>query len=150
MSSIATAAVFKSTIGSLVEKGRDEFAKKLKDGDVTDGKFYPLIVSEIDDIMKSKLNASSEEDLKTSISFFKEGMAFLLGVTESTSECGAVTGEAACDGRDAEAFSLIKGISRLEVSCLDRSATTKLSAAKEIFENARGLATKAFKNEDLN
>ena len=34
MSSIAT-AVFKLTIGLLVDKGRDKAAEKLKDGDVT-------------------------------------------------------------------------------------------------------------------
>ena len=48
MSSIAT-AVFKSTIGLLVNKGRDKAVEKLKDGDATDQKFRRLIVREIDD-----------------------------------------------------------------------------------------------------
>ena len=49
MSSIIT-AVFKLTVGLLVNKGRDKAAEKLKDGDVTDEKFRGLIVREIDDI----------------------------------------------------------------------------------------------------
>ena len=49
MSSIAT-AVFKVTIGLLVNKGRDKAAEKLKDGDITDQRFRGLIVREIDDI----------------------------------------------------------------------------------------------------
>ena len=49
MSSIAT-AVFKATIGLLVNKGRDMAAEKLKEGDVTDQKFRGLIVREINDI----------------------------------------------------------------------------------------------------
>lgn len=146
MSSIVT-AVFKATIGLLVTKGRDELAEKLKDGDVTDQKFHSLIVREIDDI-KSKLDALSRKDLETSISFFEEGMAFLFEVfkiAKSRNECGATTAGAACD----EAFSLIKGIRRLELTGLDESATRKLSTAKERFKDARKEATRAFKNEGL-
>ena len=65
MSSIAT-AVFKATIGLLVDKGRDKAAEKLKEGDVTDQKFRGLIVREIDDI-KSKLDGLSRKDLVASI-----------------------------------------------------------------------------------
>ena len=62
MSSIAT-ALFKVTIGLLVDKGRDKAAEILKDGDVTDQRFHSLIVREIDDI-KSKLDALSRKDLE--------------------------------------------------------------------------------------
>ena len=61
MSSIAI-AVFKATIGLLVDKARDKAAEKLKDGDVTDQKFRGLIVREINDI-KSKLDGLSRKDL---------------------------------------------------------------------------------------
>jgi len=54
MSSIVT-AVFKATIGLLVNKGRDKAAERLKEGDVTEQKFRSVIVREIDDI-KSKLD----------------------------------------------------------------------------------------------
>ena len=49
MSSIAT-AVFKTTIGLLINKARDKAVEKLKEGDVTDEKFRSVIVREIDKI----------------------------------------------------------------------------------------------------
>ena len=146
MSSIVT-AVFKATIGLLVNKGRDKAAEILKDGDVTDQKFHALIVREIDDI-KSKLDALSRKDLEASISFFEEGIALLYEVFDkarSRGGYGAVTAQAACD----EAFSLAEGIRRLELTGLDESATRKLSNAKERFKDARREATRAFKNESL-
>ena len=90
MSSIAI-AVFKATIGLLVNKGRDKAAEKLKDGDVTDQTFRGLIVREIDDI-KCKLNGLYRKDLVASISFFEEGIGFLYKVFEEAriiSEHGA-------------------------------------------------------------
>ena len=146
MSSIVT-ALFKVTIGLLVDKGRDKAAEILKDGDVTDQRFHSLIVREIDDI-KSKLDALSRKDLEASISFFEEGIALLyevFNIVKSRNDCGAATAQAACD----EAFSLVEGITRLELTGLDESATRKLSTAKKRFEDARREATRAFKNEGL-
>ena len=146
MSSIVT-TLFKVTIGLLVNKGRDKAAEILKNGDVTDQRFHSLIVREIDDI-KSKLDALSRKDLEASISFFEEGIALLyevFDIVKSRNECGAATAQAACD----EAFSLVEGITRLELTGLDESATRKLSTAKKRFEDARREATRAFKNEGL-
>nr|XP_058964472.1 uncharacterized protein LOC131791168 [Pocillopora verrucosa] len=146
MSSIVT-ALFKVTIGLLVDKGRDKAAEILKNGDVTDQRFHSLIVREIDDI-KSKLDALSRKDLEASISFFEEGIALLyevFDIVKSRNERGAATAQAACD----EAFSLVEGITRLELTGLDESATRKLSTAKERFKDARREATRAFKNEGL-
>ena len=146
MSSIVT-ALFKLTIGLLVNKVRDKIAEILKDGDVTDQRFHSLIVREIDDI-KSKLDALSRKDLEASISFFEEGIALLyevFDIVKSRNERGAATAQAACD----EAFSLVEGITRLELTGLDESATRKLSTAKKRFEDARREATRAFKNEGL-
>ena len=146
MSSIAT-AVFKATIGLLVNKGRDKAAEILKDGDVTDQKFRALIVREIDDI-KSKLDALSRKDLEAGISFFEEGIELLYEVFDkarSRSEHGTVTPQVTCD----EAFSLAEGMRNLELTGLDESATRKLSSAKKRFEDARREATRAFKNESL-
>ena len=106
-----------------------------------------MIVREIDDI-KSKLDALSRKDLEASISFFEEGIALLyevFDIVKSRNECGAATAQAACD----EAFSLVEGITRLELTGLDESATRKLSTAKERFKDARREATRAFKNEGL-
>ena len=146
MSSIVT-TLFKATLGLLVNKGRDKAAEILKDGDVTDQRFHSLIVREIDDI-KSKLDALSRKDLEASISFFEEGLALLyevFDIVKSRNERGAAAAQAACD----EAFSLVEGIRRLELTGLDESATRKLSIAKKRFEDARREATRAFKNEGL-
>ena len=119
----------------------------LKDGDVTDQKFFSLIVMEIDEI-KSKLDALSWKDLKASVSFLEEGIALLyevFNIANARSVCGAVTAQAACN----EAFPLIEGIRRLEITVLDESATRKLSTAKERFKDARRKATEAFQNEGL-
>ena len=143
MSAIIT-AVFKATIGWLVDKGRDEAAKKLKDGDVTDQQFRGFIMREIDD-MKSKLDGLSRKDLLASIGFFREGIELLYEVFEekrSRSEYGADTAQAAC----AEAVSLAEGMKHLE---LTESATRQLTKAKKRFERARERATDAFSNEAL-
>ena len=143
MSAIIT-AVFKATVGWLVDKGRDEAAKKLKDGDVTDQQFRGIIMREIDD-MKSKLDGLSRKDLLASIGFFREGIELLYEVFEekrSRSEYGADTAQAAC----AEAVSLTEGMKHLE---LTKSATRKLSHAKKRFGSARERATDAFSNEAL-
>ncbi len=146
MSSIVT-AVFKATIGLLVNKGRDKAAEKLKDGDVTDQKFRGLIVREIDDI-KSKLDGISRKDLLASISFFEEGIELLYKVFDkarSRSEYGAVTTQADC----AEVVSLAEGVRSLELTDLHESAARALSKAKKRFEDARREATRAFNNEAL-
>ena len=148
MSSIAI-AVFKATIGLLVNKGRDKAAEKLKDGDVMDQKFRGLIVREIDEI-KSKLDGLSRKDLLASISFFEEGIELLYDLFDkghtasSRSEHGATT-QAAC----VESFSLAKELKKLELSGLDESATRALSDAKERFKDARREATRAFANKAL-
>ena len=146
MSSLIT-AVFKATIGLLVNKGRDKLAEKLNEGDVTDQKFRGLIVREIDEI-KSKLDGSARKDLKTSISHFKEGIELLYDVFESarpSSEHKIVTDQAA----SVEAFPLTREMRRLELTSMDETATWLLRAAKERFKEARREATKAFNNEAL-
>ena len=142
MSSIVT-AVFKATIGLLVDKGRDKTAEKLKDGDVTDQQFRALIVREIDDI-KSKLDGLSRKDLGASISSFKEGIVLLYEVLDKASiEDGAA--QAAC----IETFTLAQEIAMLKLTGLDESAKRTLSRAKERFKHAREKASEAFNNEAL-
>ena len=147
MSSIAT-AVYKLTIGWLVDKGRDKAAEKLKDGDVTDQKFRALIVREIDDI-KSKLDGLSRKDLGASISSFKEGIMLLYEVFNKArirnDEYGAATAQVAC----AEAVTLAEDMTMLDFTDLDESAKKKLSSAKERFKHAREKALDAFNNEAL-
>ena len=146
MSSIIT-AVFKATIGLLVNKGRDKAAEKLKDGDVTDQKFRGLIVREIDDI-KSQLKGLARKDLLASISFFKEGIELLYEVFDKARRRREHS-TAAAGTASAEAVSLAKGIRRLELTDLDESATRALANAKDRFKDARRKATEAFANEAL-
>ena len=142
--SVIITAVFKATIGWLVDKCRDKAAKKLKDGDITDQQFRGIIMREIDD-MRSKLDGLSRKDLLASISFFREGVELLYEVFEDTrsrSKYDADAAQAAC----AEAVSLTEGMKHLE---LTKSATRKLADAKKRFESARERATDAFSNEAL-
>ena len=142
--SVIITAVFKATVGWLVDKSRDELAKELKDGDVTDQRFRGIIMREIDD-MRSKLNGLSKRDLLASISFFREGIELLYEVFEekrSRSEYGADTAQAAC----ADVSSLTEGMKHLE---LTKSAARQLVNAKRRFESARERATSAFSYEAL-
>ena len=142
--SVIITAVFKATVGWLVDKCRDEAAKKLKDGDITDQQFRGIIMREIDD-MRSKLDGLSRKDLLASIGFFREGIELLYEVFEDTrsrSEYGADAAQAAC----AEAVSLTEGMKHLQ---LTESATRQLANAKERFKLARQMATIAFSNEAL-
>ncbi len=139
MSSIAT-AVFKLTVGMLVNKGRDKTAERLKDGDVTDQIFRDLIVREIDDI-KSKLDGLARKDLKASTIFFKDGIKLLYQVFGKA----RITSDAtACH----KAFSLVKEM-KLELTGLNESAKRLLSDAKKRFKDARRRAIDAFANEAL-
>ena len=142
--SVIITAVFKATIGWIVDKCRDEAAKKLKDGDITDQQFRGIIIREIDDL-RSKLDGLSRKDLLASISFFREGVELLYEVFEDTrsrSKYGADAAQAVC----AETESLTEGVKHLE---LTKSATRKLADAKKRFESARERATDAFSNEAL-
>ena len=113
-------AVFKTTIGWLVEKGREKVAEKLKYGDVTDQQLRGIIIREIDDV-KSKLDGISKKELKTSISSFREGIEYLYKVFEETRSRDELT----------------------------EYATRQLATAKDRFKFSRQMATIAFSNEAL-
>lgn len=168
MSSIAT-AVFKATIGLLINKARDTAAEKLKEGDVTDQKFRGLIVREIDQI-NSKLDGLARKDLISSISAFKEGIAILFDVFNKANRGVKelkenVTGQAAAEAAiavgsaevslqssasaQAKAVSLAKKLANLQLINLDESSKELLSDAKERFKEARSKARDAFSNEAL-
>ena len=147
MSSLIT-AVFKATIGLLVNKGRDKLAEKLNEGDVTDQKFRGLIVREIDEI-KSKLDGLARKDLLASISLFKEGTELLYDVFESVRSNSEHCPIAATATARVEQFDIAKEMRTLDLSALDAPSTRKLTKAKKRFEEARLGATNAFSNEAL-
>ena len=147
MSSLIT-AVFKATIGLLVNKGRDKLAEKLNEGDVTDQKFRGLIVREIDEI-KSKLDGLARKDLLASISLFKEGIELLYDVFESARPSTELRAIEAAATASVEQFDIAKEMRKLDLSALDEPSTRKLTKAKKRFEEARLGATNAFSNEAL-
>ena len=147
MSSLIT-AVFKATIGLLVNKGRDKLAEKLNEGDVTDQKFRGLIVREIDEI-KSKLDGLARRDLLASISLFKEGIELLYDVFQSARSSSEHLPIAAAATACVEQFDIAKEMRKLDLSALDEPSTRKLTKAKKRFEEARLGATNAFSNETL-
>ena len=147
MSSLIT-AVFKATIGLLVNKGRDKLAEKLNEGDVTDQKFRGLIVREIDEI-KSKLDGLARKDLLASISLFKEGIELLYDVFQSVRSSSEHLPIAAAATACVEQFDIAKEMRKLDLSALDEPSTRKLTKAKKRFEEARLGATNAFSNEAL-
>ena len=170
MSSIVT-AVFKATIGLLINKARDKAAEKLKEGDVTDEKFRSVIVREIDQI-NSKLDGLARKDLLSSISAFKEGISILFDVFKQanrrvkelrenvTGHEEAVTTEVALKDitevslqssalAQTKAVSLAKELGQLQIIDLDESSKKLLSDAKERFKEARSKARDAFSNEGL-
>ena len=147
MSSLIT-AVFKVTIGLLLNKGRDKLAEKLNEGDVTDQKFRGLIVREIDEI-KSKLDGLARKDLLASISLFKEGIELLYELFESARPSTEHRAIAAAATACVEQFDIAKEMRKLQLTTLDESATRKLGKAMETFSEARLEAIKAFNNEAL-
>ena len=147
MSSLIT-AVFKATIGLLVNKGRDKLAEKLNEGDVTDQKFRGLIVREIDEI-KSQLDGLARKDLLASISLFKEGIELLYEVFESARPSSEHRTKTAAATACVDEFDIAKEMRKLELSSLDESATRKLGRAKKRFEEARLEAMRAFSNVAL-
>ena len=147
MSSLIT-AVFKATIGLLVNKGRDKLAEKLNEGDVTDQKIGALIVREIDEI-RSKLDGLARTPLKTSVSLFKEGIELLYDAFESATRSSEHRAMAAAATACVEQFHIAKEMRKLDLSALDEPSTRKLTKAKKRFEEARLAATNAFNSEAL-
>lgn len=165
MSFIAT-AVFKATIGLLINKARDTVAEKLKEGDVTDEKLRSLIVREVDKI-NSKLDGLARKDLLSSISAFKEGIAILFDVFDEANKrvrenaTGPAAAAAAIAVESAEvclqlsasaqarAVSLANKLTNLPLIDLNESTKELLSDAKERFKEARSKARDAFSNEAL-
>ena len=150
MSSVVI-AVFKSTIGLLVNKGRDKAAERLKEGDVTDQKFRGIIMREIDNV-KLKLDGLARKDLLASISFFREGIESLFVVFDRVTRSGSELSPIKAPDKSAfsgASVSLLKEMEKLRLTGLDDSATRALVNTKERFKDARRKATEAFANQAL-
>ena len=159
MSSIIT-AVFKATIGLIVNKGRDAAAERLKDGDVADQKFRGLIVREIEDI-KTKLDGVARKDLLLGIDAFETGLGYLYqAIDEEADEDMTGTPETFQEKHSKEISSpsptaaaktaaFAEEMKRMQLNEFSDKTKRALSQAKERLKIAREEATRAFNNEAL-
>ena len=160
MSSIILTAVFKATIGLIVNKGRDATAERLKDGDVADQKFRDVIVGEMEDI-KTKLDGLARKDLLAAIDAFETGLWYLYQAIDA--EASETTTETAETFQEkhlkqisppsptaaANTVALITEMKRTKLTEFTNKTIRALSQAKERFKMSREEATRAFNNEAL-
>ena len=154
MSSIVT-LVFNTTIGWLVNKGRDMTAERLKEGDVADQKIRDLIVREVEDI-KSKLDGLSRKDLLAAVDSFKTGIRYFFeafDVKPSSHQANVGITDENLSKHDLEeamkAVSVATEMRKLEEIDFNKTVKNNFFQAKKRFEMAREKATEASNNEGL-
>ena len=157
-------AVFKATIGLIVDKGRDVAAERMKEGDVTDQKFRSLIVRDLKEI-HNKLDALSQKDLKAAVDFFETGLGCLYKAVDTMRSANVSLGAAKVSKRNEEekveeitlpsdtdpgkAIVLADGIRNIQLTELDETTRSLLSDAQESFRLAVEYTTHACNNEAL-
>ena len=157
-------AVFKATIGLIVDKGRDVAAERMKEGDVTDQKFRSLIVRDLKEI-HGKLDALSQKDLNAAIDFFETGLGCLYKAVDTMRSANVSLGAAKVSERNEEddfkqvtlssdtdpekTLVLADGIRNMQLTELDETTKSLLSDALEKFRLAVEDATHACNNEAL-
>ena len=157
-------AVFKATIGLIVDKGRDVAAERLKEGDVADQKFRSLIVRDLKEI-HHKLNALSQKDLNAAVDFFETGLGCLYKAVDTMRRADISLGAAKVSERNEEdyfkqitlrsdtdpekAIVLADGIRNMQLNELDETTKSLLSNAQKKFRLAVENATHACNNEAL-
>ena len=157
-------AVFKATIGLIVDKGRDVAAERMKEGDVADQKFRSLIVRDLKEI-HYKLDALSQKDLNAAIDFFETGLGCLYKAVDTMRSANVSLGAAKVSERNEEddfkqvtlpsdtdpekTLVLADGIRNMQLTELDETTKSLLSDAQENFRLAVENATHACNNEAL-
>ena len=157
-------AVFKATIGLIVDKGRDVAAERMKEGDVADQKFRSLIVRDLKEI-HNKLDVLSQKDLKSAVDFFETGLACLYKAVDTMRSANVSLGAAKVSERNEEGdfkqvtlpsdadpektLVLADGIRNMQLTELDETTKSLLSDAQEKFRLAVEDATHACNNEAL-
>ena len=153
------AAVFKATIGLIVNKGRDAAAERLKEGDVADQRFRGMIVREIEDI-KTRLDGLARMAFLAAIDAFEAGLRYLYQAIDTETGVATLPARQGIEGHLKEmsspsasaamkTVSLTAGIRNMEHKELSDKTKRALSEAKDRFKMAREEATKAFNNEAL-
>ena len=157
-------AVFKATIGLIVNKGRDVAAERMKEGDVADQKFRSLIVRDLKEI-HYKLDALSQKDLKAAVDFFETGLGCLYRAFDAMHSANVSLGAAKVSERNEEVdfkqitlpsdtdpektLVLADGIRNMQFNELDETTKSLLSNAQKKFRLAVENATHACNNEAL-
>ena len=156
-------AVFKATIGLIVDEGRDVAAERMKEGDVTDQKFRSLVVRDLKEI-HNKLDALSQKDLNAAVDFFETGLGCLYRAVDTMRSANVSLGAAQVSERneeedfkqitlpsdtDPEKTVLADGIRNMQLTELDETTKSLLSDAQEKFRSAVENATHACNNEAL-
>ena len=157
-------AVFKATIGLIVDKGRDVAAEKMKEGDVADQKFRSLIVRDLKEI-HDKLDALSQKDLNAAIDFFETGLGCLYKAVDTMRSANISLGAAKVSERNEEddfkeitlpsdadpekTIVLADGIRNVQLNELDETTKSLLSNAQKKFRLAVENATHACNSEAL-
>ena len=162
--SAVLSAVFKATIGFIVDKGRDVAAENMKEGDVTDQKFRSMIVRDLKEI-HYKLDALSQKDLKVAAEFFETGLRCLYRAVDTMHVANVSLGAAKVSERNEEedlkqitlpsdtdpekTIVLSDGIRKMLLTELDETTKSLLSDAQEYFRLAVEYTTHACNNEAL-
>ena len=157
-------AVFKATIGLIVDKGRDVAAERMKEGDVADQKFRSLIVRDLKEI-HNKLDALSQKDLKAAVDFFETGLGCLYRAFDTMHSANVSLGASKVSERNEEddlkeitlpsdadpekTIVLADGIRNMQLTELDETTKSLLSDAQENFRLAVEYTTHACNNEAL-
>ena len=157
-------AVFKATIGFIVNKGRDVAAERMKEGDVADQKFRSLIVRDLKEI-HYKLDALSQKDLNAGVDFFETGLGCLYNAVDTMRRANVSLGAAKVSERNEEedlkeitlpsdadpekTIVLADGIRNMQLTELDETTKSLLSDAQENFRLAVEYTTHACNNEAL-
>ncbi len=154
------AKLISSTLGLVLNKARSSAAEKLKDGDTTDEKLRDVIIEDLDDI-KTKIDALSRKDLRSSYCFLKEGVVTLNLALDEAKDEQITTGEpndAPNEGSQTtatnesesgilnDAIALSHAIQKLNNTS---SVNGRLISAKKYSKMHAEEATRAFCNEAL-
>ena len=154
------AKLISSTLGLVLNKARSSAAEKLKDGDTTHEKLRDVIIEDLDDI-KSKIDALSRKDLRSSYCFLKEGVVTLNLALDEAKDEQIITGEPNDPPNEGsqttttnesesgilnDAIALSHAIQKLNNTS---SVNGRLVSAEKLFGDARRKATEAFCNEAL-
>ena len=150
--------LFKGAAGLVWMIYRKRELKKLRQGgDVEDQEFRRLILTEIDNV-SLKVDRKSREKLKTSKSFYKEGMEYL-NVVLNNAGIGSEEATKATKGptrvgrttfhSQSKTDPTAENLKLLKQARLDEPAKEALSQANEAFIQASIIATYAFNDENL-